>query len=74
MQGGVAVHGPDGAPKNDQSCAISTFLDLREQGLIEQTRREVSGYPYYATNHKSSEYKITEKGRQALSLKPRGLG
>lgn len=65
LHGGVAVHGQDGSPDRTQTCAIGTFLDLRDKELIEQTEREVTGYPYYANNRKSSIYRITQKGLQA---------
>lgn len=67
LHGGVAVHGEDGAPDRDQSCGIQAFLDLREKGLIDQTRRDVIGYPHYADSHKSSEYKITGAGHACLA-------
>lgn len=67
LEGGVAIHGKDGAPMNPpQCCSVQVFLDLRERKLIDMTQREVTGYPYYANHHKSSVYCITKAGRKFL--------
>lgn len=59
LDGGVGIHNKNGEPmKNRASCPIEIFLELREQKVIEMTRRNSTGYPYYANHHKSDVYSI----------------
>ena len=65
VAGGVAGHEANGTPSKQQTCSISTFLKLREEKLIDLSDRNVTGYPYYANNHRADVYKITDTGREA---------
>ncbi len=69
VAGGQAVHGKDGKPMPSEKCSITVFLDLRENGMIEMTERNVMGYPYYADNHRSDVYRMTDVGRAFLENK-----
>lgn len=60
IAGGVMVHDPAGDPARGVPCSTAEFLELREAGVIEMTRREVGGYPHYANSHKSSEYRLAK--------------
>ena len=57
LSGNVAVHEKGGAPSKTVKCPIGVFLSLCEKGQVEMTRRRVSGYPHYAYNEVSDEYK-----------------
>lgn len=39
-------------------CPMSVFEALREEGIIQCTDREKSGYPYYANGDKNSRYSL----------------
>jgi hypothetical protein len=60
LDGGVGIHDKNGEPMKDRRifCPIRIFLELREQKVIDMTRRNSIGYPYYANNHKSDVYSI----------------
>ena len=60
LEGGVAVHGKDGAPLRTVTCSTETFLKLREEKKIDQTEKLNTGYPYYANNVKSAVYRLTK--------------
>ncbi len=64
LEGGVAVHNADDTPNRKEKCDTVTFLGLREQGVIEQTQRDVSGYPYYANNARASVYRLKKDQQQ----------
>jgi hypothetical protein len=60
LDGGVGVHNKDGKPMEKHIfCPMKIFLDLREYGVIARMRRNDTGYPYYANNHKSDVYSIS---------------
>lgn len=65
LHGDVAVHDANGKPAGE-TCPAGIFRDLREKGLIEISARDVIGYPDYADNHKSDEYKISDEGRLCI--------
>ncbi|MCA9355468.1 hypothetical protein KC865_02880 [Candidatus Kaiserbacteria bacterium] len=58
LDGGVAVMLPDGSPKPECYCPIEVFLQLRSNGTIQATEKNVTGYPYFANNHRSDVYRI----------------
>ena len=60
LEGGVAVHDKDGKPLGGRFCSVEIFLELRRQGVIVHTRRNETGYPYYADHMKSDVYQIAK--------------
>ena len=65
VAGGIAAHEANGTLGKQQTCSIGTFLELREKGFIDLSDRNVTGYPYYANNHRADVYKVTDTGREA---------
>lgn len=60
LEGGVLLEDQAGNRLEDAELDISIFLKLRQDGLIEVKRRNVSGWPQYANNARADIYAMAE--------------